>query len=136
MPPQKVEEHVVDLIELVPEITEELLSTVDQPLRIKVCSESGREFLVCDYNRDGDSYRSPFSNTYNPPLADGITPSEPLRKLEVMANEAFDIYRDLFVFFDFLGIMREDYLQSISGTWKTIHSLWLCSLKRQQIHQR
>lgn len=95
MPPQKVEEHLVDMIELVPELTEELLSTVDQPLRIKACEESGREFLICDYNRDGDSYRSPHSNKYYPHIEEGIVPSETLRKLEILANDAFDVYRDL-----------------------------------------
>lgn len=44
--------------------------------------------------------RSPWSNTYDPPLPDGATPSQKLRELEVSANEAFDIYRDLFVSFN------------------------------------
>ncbi|CAG0903595.1 unnamed protein product, partial [Cyprideis torosa] len=38
--------------------------------------------------------RSPWSNTYDPPLEDGTVPSERLRKLEIEANEAFDVYRD------------------------------------------
>lgn len=27
---------------------------------------TGRDFLKCEYNRDGDSYRSPWSNKYFP----------------------------------------------------------------------
>lgn len=86
---------------------------------------------VCDYNRDGDSYRSvsfrssmfssrslpslhgsmrpeaavpelrptllrsPWTNTYDPPLSDGTEPSPKLRSLEVSMNDAFDVYRDL-----------------------------------------
>lgn len=41
--------------------------------------------------------RSPWSNKYDPPLADGAQPSQKLRTLEIQANEAFDIYRDLYV---------------------------------------
>ncbi len=51
--------------------------------------------MLCDYNRDGDSYRSPWSNKYNPP-SDGFTPSPKLRALEVEANELFDAYRELY----------------------------------------
>lgn len=40
--------------------------------------------------------RSPWSNTYEPPLEDGAMPSERLRKLELEANHAFDQYRDMY----------------------------------------
>ena len=30
--------------------------------------KEGREFLLCEYNKDGDSYRSPWTNTYFPPI--------------------------------------------------------------------
>ena len=69
--------------DLVPELQDDLLSAVDQPLRIAkvrfqrmICcfiskelidpetessvmqdKETGKEYLTCDYNRDGDSYR-------------------------------------------------------------------------------
>lgn len=51
---------------------------------------------MCDYNRDGDSYRSPWSSNYDPPLSDGQQPSANLRQLEIQMNETFDIYRDLY----------------------------------------
>jgi capping protein beta len=69
---------------------------VDQPLQIRRCKKSGRDYLLCDYNRDGDSYRSPWSNEFDPPLDDGTVPSERVRKLEISANEAFDVYRELY----------------------------------------
>ncbi|GJW88425.1 probable F-actin-capping protein subunit beta [Tanacetum coccineum] len=60
-----------------------------------LCDEdSGKEFILCEYNRDADSYRSPWSNKFHPHLEDGMYPSEELRKLEVEANEVFTIYRD------------------------------------------
>jgi capping protein beta len=40
--------------------------------------------------------RSPWSNEYDPPLEDGTKPSDSLRQLEVLANDAFDTYRDLY----------------------------------------
>jgi capping protein beta len=57
LPPQKVEENLASLIDIVPELAEELLSAVDQPLKVKTCQQTGKEYLLCDYNRDGDSYR-------------------------------------------------------------------------------
>jgi hypothetical protein len=42
----------------------------------------------------GDA-RSPWSNAYDPPLEDGVRPSDKLRKIEMAANDAFDVYRDL-----------------------------------------
>lgn len=57
LPPSKTEHHLSHILELCPDLTEDLLSAVDQPLKIARCSVTGKEFLLCDYNRDGDSYR-------------------------------------------------------------------------------
>jgi len=96
MPPSHIEDNLAGLIDLVPDLTEQLLSAVDQPLKIAHDTIAKRDYLLCDYNRDGDSYRSPWSNKYDPPLDDGATPSPELRKVEIQANEVFDIYRDLY----------------------------------------
>ena len=40
-----------------PELCEDLLSSVDQPLKIARDKQTGKDYLLCDYNRDGDSYR-------------------------------------------------------------------------------
>jgi capping protein beta len=45
------------LCELAPDHAEDLLGNVDQPLKVIQDQEQGREFLGCDYNRDGDSFR-------------------------------------------------------------------------------
>lgn len=96
LPPQQIERNLSDLIDLVPELCEDLLSSIDQPLKIARDKETGKDYLLCDYNRDGDSYRSPWSNTYDPPLDDGAMPSNKLRQLEIEANNAFDQYRDMY----------------------------------------
>ncbi len=57
MPPGQVENDLSGLCQLVPELTDELLQRVDQPLGQMVDPATGRAFLLCDYNRDGDSHR-------------------------------------------------------------------------------
>lgn len=84
------------LCKISPDLAEDLLSSVDQPLGIKTDSKNKKKYLTCDYNRDGDSYRSPWSNEYEPYISDGPMPSESLREMEEMANNAFDVYRELY----------------------------------------
>merc|ERR1711935_95012 len=96
LPPQNTEEDLDGLIRLQPDLCEDLLASVDQPLKIAKDTASGRDYLLCDYNRDGDSYRSPHTNKYDPPLADGVVPSPAIRKLEMEANNAFDTYREMY----------------------------------------
>ena len=57
LPPQQIEKNLSDLIDLVPDLCEDLLSSVDQPLKIARDKTVGKDYLLCDYNRDGDSYR-------------------------------------------------------------------------------
>ena len=57
MPPSQVENSLAGLIELVPELTDDLLNHVDQPLKLEKDPDTGKTFILCDYNRDGDSYR-------------------------------------------------------------------------------
>ncbi|XP_015122852.1 F-actin-capping protein subunit beta isoform X2 [Diachasma alloeum] len=137
LPPQQIEKNLSDLIDLVPSLCEDLLSSVDQPLKIAKDKESGKDYLLCDYNRDGDSYRSPWSNTYDPPLEDGSMPSERLRKLEIDANHAFDQYRELYfeggvssvylwdLDHGFAGVIlikkAGDGSKKIKGCWDSIH---------------
>eukprot|EP01121_Diplochlamys_sp_Union-15-3_P010762 TRINITY_DN3056_c0_g1_i2.p1 TRINITY_DN3056_c0_g1~~TRINITY_DN3056_c0_g1_i2.p1 ORF type:complete len:228 (+),score=44.50 TRINITY_DN3056_c0_g1_i2:30-686(+) len=96
LPFQDSEKNLSYLLDLVPEISEDLLCNVEQSLKIAHDKKSKRDYLLCDYNRDGDSYRSPWSNTYFPSIRDGTKPSKQLRELEVQVNEAFDIYRELY----------------------------------------
>ena len=57
LPPSKVEKQLSDVIDIAPGLTEDLLASVDQPLKVARDKADGKEYLLCDYNRDGDSYR-------------------------------------------------------------------------------
>ncbi|XP_065842420.1 F-actin-capping protein subunit beta-like [Oscarella lobularis] len=137
LPPQQIEKNLSDLIDLVPNLCEDLLSSVDQPLKVAKDKENGRDYLLCDYNRDGDSYRSPWSNKYDPPLSDGAVPSDRLRRLEIEANDAFDQYREMYyetgvssvylwdLDHGFAGVIlikkSGDGSKKIKGCWDSIH---------------
>jgi capping protein beta len=98
-PPSDVENNLERLIALRPDLDEELCQRVDTPLELETDSRTGQQFVLCDYNRDGDSYRSPWSNEYYPPIDDGddgFKPSATLRELEKEANQTFDVYRHLY----------------------------------------
>ena len=72
------------------DLLNEFLQKVDN--RTKVCKDDPKgEFIMCEQNRDGDSYRSPISNKYFPPT-DGKYPSAPLRELEEKLNKMFKLY--------------------------------------------
>ena len=81
-----------ELVDLAPDLTDDLLNTIDQPLQVAKDSQA-HVYLLCDYNRDGDSYRSPWTNSYDPPISDGVMPPPHLRSLEVTANEVFEAYK-------------------------------------------
>lgn len=93
MPPASVENSLAGLLELTPQLTDELLNHVDQPLSTQKDPTANKDYILCEYNRDGDSYRSPWSNEFFPPIDDGFKPSSKLRKMEIEANQLFDIYR-------------------------------------------
>ncbi|KAI1176194.1 F-actin-capping protein subunit beta [Nemania sp. FL0916] len=154
--PKHTSAHLNALISLAPDLTEDLLSSVDQPLTVRRCRQTGRDYLLCDYNRDGDSYRSPWSNEFDPPLQDAPgsggggaggddqdnaaaagLPTEKVRRMEIRANEAFDVYRELYyeggvssVYFwnlddGFAGVVLLKKVAtpgtSSEGTWDSIH---------------
>ncbi|CAF9910597.1 F-actin-capping protein subunit beta [Imshaugia aleurites] len=99
LPPSNTSANLTRICALAPDLTEELLSSVDQPLEVRRCKKTGRDYLLCDYNRDGDSWRSPWSNEFEPAIEgeeEGAKPSERVRKLEVGMGEAVDVYRELY----------------------------------------
>jgi hypothetical protein len=57
LPPTNVSANLDVISRLCPDIAEDLAVSVDQPLQLKSDGESGKEYLCCDYNRDGESYR-------------------------------------------------------------------------------
>ena len=117
MPPASTENSLAGLLEMVPQLTEDLLNHVDQPLKVEKDTKSGKSFIQCEYNRDGDSYRysassalafsckaqdvpffirSPWTNKYFPAMDDGFKLSAKLRAMELEANQLFDVYRKLY----------------------------------------
>ncbi|KDE06477.1 hypothetical protein MVLG_03131 [Microbotryum lychnidis-dioicae p1A1 Lamole] len=110
LPPHRIEHNLGLLCDILPDLADDILSSVDQPLKVHVDKES-KQYLVCDYNRDGESYRSPWTNAYDPPLADGTTPSPKLRQLEITMNDSFDVYRDLY----YEGGVSSVYLWDVDG---------------------
>lgn len=96
LPPTNVEKNLNILCDLAPEYEDDLVTSVDQPLKILHDESAGRDFLGCDYNRDGDSFRSPWTDTYIPPNPGAPHPSQRLRQLEIQLNAAFDTYRELY----------------------------------------
>mmetsp|Transcript_11779 Transcript_11779/g.14659 ORF Transcript_11779/g.14659 Transcript_11779/m.14659 type:complete len:297 (-) Transcript_11779:184-1074(-) len=99
-PPGDVEENVAGLFALLSsneDASSELLQRVDVPLKDAVDPQADeRPYLLCDHNRDGDSYRSPWSNRYYPPLEEGLYPSSHVRAVEALANEVFHVYSELY----------------------------------------
>lgn len=51
-------------------------------------TDPNHPYLKTEFNRDGDSFRSPHSNSYNPPTQ-GYTPKGPYRQLEELGNVLF-----------------------------------------------
>ncbi|KAF0684550.1 Aste57867_23468 [Aphanomyces stellatus] len=128
MPPGNVENDLSALCQLQPELADELYQRVDQPLGQAVDPVAGRPFLLCDYNRDGDSHRSPWTNTYHPPIEDGegFVPSDNLRQLEIQANEIFDVYREMY----YQGGVSSVYM------WDLEPGFAACVLIKKDVHQQ
>jgi len=78
---------------------------------VEIDTTNGREFLKCEYNRDGEAYRSPWSNRYFPQegaSADAIYPSSDLLQLEQKFNEVFSRY--VHHYFDMNNTITSAYL--------------------------
>jgi len=105
-PVKETEQNVAALATLLSdeEGMEDLFQRVDSPLKIASDpSAKGKKYLLIDHSRDGESYRSPWSNEYFPPIPptdDGgvgaFKPSRSLRNVECIANEVFESYCDLY----------------------------------------
>jgi len=97
LPPRDLAQNLVNFAKIAPHLEQSLQSHFDRPLSVEYDPEHGRHFVVCRFNRDGDSYRSPWSNRYFPPVPreeeTHFRPSERLRILEETFNDVFDDYK-------------------------------------------
>lgn len=73
------------------DLLNEFLQKVDSRTYVSNDDPKG-EFIKCEQNREGDSYRSPHSNKYFPPTDEGRYPSPKLRELEERLNTMFKFY--------------------------------------------
>jgi capping protein beta len=149
--PNDIKKNVAGLATLIQneDLRYEVIQKIDQPLgtflfvmpvEMEIDEEAGREFLKCEYNRDGDAYRSPWTNKYYPLSGeDHVYPSAELRALEVKANEVFQRYAGMYFdqgffssvyFFDtdsgfggaFLVKKQGDETKQVKeGIWDSIH---------------
>ena len=88
------------------------MTNVACPLEIGEDEIEGKTFLKCEYNMYDESFRSPWSNTYFPPVEaeegaedDVIYPSSDLLEMEKLANEVFVRYAKMYY--------DENYLTSV-----------------------
>lgn len=95
---KKTVDGITNLIYDDDELLNEFLQKIDQPAEICKLDKNG-EFLTCEFNRDGDSYRSPISNLYIPVPEDSDQlrlPSPKLRDMEISMNKIFREYAKLY----------------------------------------
>lgn len=95
MPPSNILKSLSGQIEQCPPISEDLLANIDQPLQVFKDQITGKDYIICDYNRDGNAYRSPYSDEYfteDGQKTTGFSISKELRDMEIEANYIFQIY--------------------------------------------
>jgi capping protein beta len=96
------------------ELIDEFTQSVDVPIYSKIDTNNKltkpKKYIACEYNREKESYRSPWTNEYYPPLPldndsneeegiggeGGMKPSLLLRNLEIQANQVFERYTYLY----------------------------------------
>eukprot|EP00759_Apiculatamorpha_spiralis_P030409 PhF_6_TR32146/c1_g1_i1/m.47631/K10365/CAPZB; capping protein (actin filament) muscle Z-line, beta len=147
LPPHHIRRNVTDCVRIhnnSPALLEHLLGSVDPGLRTRVCASTHKPYIICEYNRDGDLFRSPWSNVYDgsdtAASAGYYQPSPPLRTLEIDLNEIFAEYTKLYFgtegvvvssyvwetdvetssFAVMIGIHKDSESHDI-GTWDSVH---------------
>jgi len=111
LPPNQVAKSLAGVGSLIEDekLKQQIFDQVDQPLEVETDTATGQQFLKHEYNRDGDSYRSPYSNTYFPPSPDAtFFPSEALLALEQKANALFATYVQLYYDFAISSVYFND----------------------------
>lgn len=105
MPPSEIPKNIAAVTELIQdeEIKDDVLIKTDQPIQVGQDEKEGKPFLLCEYNKDGDSYRSPWTNQYFPPLDlagdedyQPMYPTAELLSMEQKANEVLQRYAKLY----------------------------------------
>eukprot|EP00929_Paragymnodinium_shiwhaense_P112021 TRINITY_DN80272_c0_g1_i1.p1 TRINITY_DN80272_c0_g1~~TRINITY_DN80272_c0_g1_i1.p1 ORF type:complete len:319 (+),score=123.20 TRINITY_DN80272_c0_g1_i1:162-1118(+) len=145
LPPQDLEKNLVAIAKIAPHLEANLQAFVTKPSKLKLDPEVNRYFIACEFNQDGNTHRSPWTNKYIPPPPGGqkeedklYRPGERLRRLEEAYNEVFDVYKtsyyeggvssvylwDLDEGFAAVFLIRKDLVQSRGvekGNWDIVH---------------
>ncbi|CDO63054.1 f-actin capping protein beta subunit, putative [Plasmodium reichenowi] len=75
-------------------ITNNILINKEGSIKIKYDKEENKYYLGNMFNKEKDSYRSPYTNIYFPEhYINSYVPPEHLRTLEILYNNIFDRYR-------------------------------------------
>ncbi|SPJ09021.1 F-actin-capping protein subunit beta, putative [Plasmodium sp. DRC-Itaito] len=75
-------------------ITNNILINKEGSIKIKYDKEENKYYLGNMFNKEKDSYRSPYTNIYFPEqYINSYVPPEHLRTLEILYNKIFDRYR-------------------------------------------
>jgi len=122
MPPSLAENSLAGLLDVAPEISDELLTRIDQPLQVETNPKTGKKCILCEFNRDGDSHRDHNSNEYFPEFQ-GFTPNRFLRNMEELANKLFDIYRQLY--FEDGSVSSVYFFDTDKANTNTFGACWL-----------
>lgn len=133
MPPNQVAKSLAGIGRLIQDddLRQEIIEKVDQPLEIEEDTKTGKPFLKHEYNRDGDSYRSPWCNQYFPASEDcTFMPSAELLQLEQRANDLFAQY--VYLYYD-SGATSSVYFVDTDG--KGFNAAFLCKkeLKNEKL---
>lgn len=132
LPPRDTERSIAAISSCIVDDEQRALfeEKVDQPLQQGEDEAEGKPYLLCENNRDGDCYRSPWSNQYFPNVSESgeapqIYPSDELRDMEKRANAIFARYAKLYYDENFVTSV---YFFDIDGSDSSRHgfgSAWL-----------
>ncbi|CAJ1449467.1 unnamed protein product [Effrenium voratum] len=99
LPPKDLEADLDALVAIAPDLEPSLAPYVTRPLKVKEDLKANRYFIVSEYNCDGGSHRSPWTDRYIPAPPGGdaeeerfFRPPERLKRLEETFNEVFEAY--------------------------------------------
>ena len=103
LPPYQIPKNIAALSQIVQddEQQDEMIQRIDQPLETIEDTTKGGLFLKWEYNRDGDCWRSPYSNEYFPQpheedMSEAFYPSGSLKEMESQANLMIREYASLY----------------------------------------
>ncbi|CDI80583.1 f-actin capping protein beta subunit, putative [Eimeria acervulina] len=93
-PLSNINESITNAAALCPGIDELLRSRSQGLPQLLVDPLVCKYFIACPFNKTENSFRSPWTGNWLPPIAESLKPAPHLRQLEEQFNAAYDAYRD------------------------------------------